>query len=332
MAGFDRWTLNERRKQTEDGPTRVEPDLDGLTPAHGGAPVGATLTVLHGAGPRQMYYVDASGGIIGRGDDVDFRLTNSTVSREHARFQFTDHAIFLEDLGSTNGTFVDETAVHGSIELPGSCRIRLGQYTVLQFVSVDEDGAVAYQRLQRAMFIDTLTGAGNRRYLNRRLEEELSYGLRHEEPVGVLLADLDHFKLVNDTWGHPVGDKVLAEVSAIMEDKVRIEDSVYRYGGEEFCILVRGIEEEGLLTMAERIREAVERLVVAVDGDEVRITVSIGIAIVVPESEDDPATINEATIEGEDVEKHRVITLADQALYRAKDNGRNQVVAFSMFA
>ena len=331
MARFDRWTLNERRKRG-DGPTRVEVDPDELKPALGGAPVGATLTVLHGAGPRQMYYVDAAGGVIGRGDDVDFRLTNSTVSREHARFDFTDDAIYLEDLGSTNGTFVDETPVHGSVVLPGSCRIRLGQYTVLQFVSVDEDGAVAYQRLQRAMFIDTLTGAGNRRYLNRRLEEELSFGLRHDEPVGVLLADLDHFKLVNDTWGHPVGDRVLAEVSGIMEDKVRVEDSIYRYGGEEFCILVRGVDEEGLLVMAERIREAVERMVVALDGDEVRITVSIGIAVVVPEAQDDPATINEAAIEGDDAGRHRVIVLADQALYRAKANGRNQIVAFSMFA
>ena len=331
MARFDRWTLNERRSLS-DGPTRVEVDPDALKPALGGAPVGATLTVLHGAGPRQMYYVDAAGGVLGRGDDVDFRMTNSTVSRTHARFEFTGDVIYLEDLGSTNGTFVDEEPIQGAVVLPGSCRIRLGQYTVLQFVSVDEGGAVAYQRLQRAMFIDTLTGTGNRRYLNRRLEEELSFGLRHDESVGVVLADLDHFKLVNDTWGHPVGDKVLAEVGGIMEDKVRVEDSVYRYGGEEFCILVRGIDEAGLLVMAERIRKAVERLVVAIDGDEVRITVSIGIAVVLPEAADDPQTINEATLEGEDAGRHRVIALADQALYRAKENGRNQVVAFSMFA
>jgi len=293
-------------------------------------PVGATLTVLHGSGPRQMHFVDVAGGVIGRGESADFRMANAGVSRMHARIEFHDDSIYLEDLGSTNGTYLDGERVLGVVALPDSCQIRLGQYTSLQFVAVDHDGAQAYQRMHRAMFIDTLTGAGNRRYLNRRLDEELSYGIRHDEPVGVLLADLDHFKLVNDTWGHEVGDQVLAEVCGVIEDAIRTEDSVYRYGGEEFCVLVRGVEEQGLVAMASRIRGAVENLVLKADDDDVRVTISIGIAVVVPESQDDPTTINEVTVYGEDVGKHRVITLADQALFQAKENGRNQVVAFSM--
>jgi len=332
MGKFERWTLNERRDRLQEGPTRVEVEPGALAPAIGAAPVGATLTILHGASPRQMYYVDAAGGVIGRGDDAEFRLTNSTVSRAHARLELREDAFYLMDLGTTNGTFVEDEQFVGEVALPNSCRIRLGQYSVLQFVAVDEGGAVAYKRLQRAMFIDTLTGAGNRRYLNRRLEEELSYGLRHDETVGVLLADLDHFKLVNDTWGHPVGDRVLAETARIIEEQVRNEDSVYRYGGEEFCILVRGVDEPGLVAMAERIRHAVEQFALIVDDDEVTITVSVGIACVVPDLDDDPQTINEIDLDGDDAGRHRVIVLADQALYQAKESGRNQVVSYSTFA
>ena len=333
MGKFERWTLDERRDTLDEGPTRADIEVGGFAPALGGAPIGATLTILHGASPRQMYYVDATGGVIGRGDEADFRMTNSTVSRAHASLEFRDARIYMTELGSTNGTFVDDEQVYGEIALPNSCRIRLGQYSVLQFVAVDEGGAIAYKRLQRAMFIDTLTGTGNRRYLNRRLEEELSYGMRHDETVGVLLADLDHFKLVNDTWGHPVGDRVLSEIAAIIEEQVRNEDSVYRYGGEEFCILVRGVAEPGLVAMAERIRSAVERFTLVVDDDEVTITVSVGIACVVPDLDDDPQTINEANLDGEaDAGRHRVIVLADQALYQAKGTGRNRVISYSTFA
>jgi len=324
MSKMDRWSLGHAPQ--DEGPTRVDSPDSGLSPALGGPPVGATLTVIHGGGARQMYYVDDTGGVLGRGDEVEFRMTNSTVSRFHARLEFVDGQIFLEDLGSTNGTFVDDRPIRGRVRLPTSCRIRLGLYTVLQFVAVDEGGADAYQKLQRAMFVDTLTGAGNRRYLNRRLEEELSYGVRHYEPVGVLLADLDHFKRINDAWGHTVGDRILAAVSKIFAAQVRTEDSIYRYGGEEFCILVRGVDAEGLSVMAERVRAAVEDFELQFDEDVVQVTVSIGVACVNPGDPDDPQTLVEGKPVVSDASKHRIVSMADQALYRAKNDGRNRVV------
>jgi len=324
MGKMDRWSIGHTLE--DEGPTRVDSPSSEMSPALGGPPVGATMTVIHGGGARQMYYVDETGGVLGRGDEAEFRMTNSTVSRFHARLEFSRGEIYLEDLGSTNGTFVDDRQIRGRVRLPTSCRVRLGLYTVLQFVAVDEGGADAYQKLQRAMFVDTLTGAGNRRYLNRRLEEELSFGLRHYEPVGVLLADLDHFKRVNDTWGHTVGDKLLTAVSKIFEAQVRTEDSIYRYGGEEFCILVRGIDAEGLLVMADRVRAAVEAFELPADEDIVQVTVSVGVACVVPGDPDEPQTLVEGRSVVTDASKHRVVTLADQALYRAKSAGRNRVV------
>jgi two-component system, cell cycle response regulator len=330
MGKMDRWSMGQTLE--DEGPTRVDSPSSEMSPALGGAPVGATMTVIHGGGARQMYYVDETGGALGRGDEVEFRMTNSTVSRFHARLEFGDGQIFLEDLGSTNGTFVDDRQIRGRVRLPTSCRIRLGLYTVLQFIAVDEGGANAYQKLQRAMFVDTLTGAGNRRYLNRRLEEELSFGVRHYEPVGVLLADLDHFKRINDTWGHTVGDRVLAAVSKIFEAQVRTEDSIYRYGGEEFCILVRGVESDGLEVMAERVRAAVEQFEMQVDEDRVQVTVSVGVACVVPGDPDDPQTLAEGRRVVTDASKHRIVTIADQALYRAKTAGRNRVVMLTTSA
>ncbi len=326
MSRFERWTLGEQGRAKRDGPTRVEIDTKETRAPNAGACVGATLTLLHGTASRQLFYVDATGGTLGRGEEADFRLTNSTVSRLHARLSLRDGDLWLEDLGSTNGTFVEAEAVIGERRLPTSCRLRLGLHTVMQLVAVDDSGADAYQRLQRAMFIDTLTGAGNRRFLNRRLEEELSYGIRHNEEVGVLLLDLDHFKRVNDTWGHTVGDRVLAEVSRIIEDAVRMEDSLYRYGGEEFCVLVRGVDRGGLERMAERIRSAVERFELGVGDDVIRCTLSIGVACVMPEEADDPITLTETMGNGDDAGRHRVIMLADQALYQAKEAGRNMVV------
>ncbi len=320
-----KWRSPGRMRPSEREITSVEPDSGDEEDSLPGVTVGATISVLRGSEVGQLRFVDSAGASVGRLETSKLRFSDPAVSREHARLYMQDNSFFLVDLGSSNGTFVDEGAVSEAMQLPPSCRIRFGKRTVVQFTAVDEMGAEAFEHLQRALFMDPLTGTGNRTYLDLRMREEVSYGQRHAHPVGVLLVDLDHFKELNDRFGHLAGDRFLKRAGRILEDCVRTEDSVYRYGGDEFCVLVRGIGREGLRLMAERIRAAVETLRVGVGDTEAGLTVSIGVASLIPG--DDPAG-NTLAMEIEDEPLDvgtEIIRRADTALYQAKANGRNSV-------
>ena len=125
--------------------------------------------------------------------------------------------------------------------------------------------------------------------------------------------DIDHFKRFNDVWGHQVGDDCLRQVAAVLMDTVRSPiDHVARYGGEEFCVVMPETDAQGAHIVAERIRAAIEAMLFAVDGQRIPVTISIGLAAVMP-----------ATLEG----SRELIRQADMALYQAKGDGRNRVVA-----
>lgn len=154
---------------------------------------------------------------------------------------------------------------------------------------------------------DGLSGVLNRAYFDKSLILQCERACHHQRDLGVLLVDIDHFKRVNDNYGHLVGDQVIQRVAAILQSSVRTEDEVARYGGEEFVILMPGGAREGCVQVAERIRKAV-----AAPQDAVPpVTVSIGVANRLPGPVDDSAAL---------------LASADAALYRAKRSGRNQVV------
>jgi diguanylate cyclase (GGDEF)-like protein len=159
---------------------------------------------------------------------------------------------------------------------------------------------------------DTLTRAHNRRYLVERLASELAYARRHKTPLALILFDIDHFKRVNDTYGHLAGDEVLREVAALISRLIRTEDVFARYGGEEFVVLARGIEHENAVRFAERIRSAVHRLEVAQEKGVLQVTISAGVSSIaeIPDANRSPDTL---------------FRLADERLYRAKSGGRNRV-------
>ena len=157
---------------------------------------------------------------------------------------------------------------------------------------------------------DELTGLANRRTTLERLASELARSGREASPVGVIEVDVDRFKQVNDTHGHPAGDAVLAAVATAMTRSVRPYDVVGRIGGEEFLVVAPAVDADGLVALAERIRVQVEGETVAVDdGTEVRVTVSAGCAL----------------SSGDDESLEDLLRRADSALYAAKDNGRNRV-------
>ena len=300
-------------------------DSDDTEDGAGDVPAGVSITVLHGSGLRQICFLDADGGVLGRDLDCDFQLTDPTVSRAHARIVRREKGFVVEDLHSTNGTYMGEERVEHEAPLPSACQIRLGLHTVLQCLCVDATAAERLRELENEIFIDPLTQTGNRRFFKRRLREELAFGARHARTVGLLMVDVDHFKRVNDEFGHIVGDQVLCELGRILKDSVRNEDTVYRFGGEEFCVLTRAVRATGLYTLAERIRLAVEFFALPADGGPVRITVSVGATFVEPADLSGLATMG-ADNEAGDLAKHVLVERADMALYQAKDKGRNCVV------
>ncbi len=180
------------------------------------------------------------------------------------------------------------------------------------------ENAVNHARLVRSGITDVLTGWHNRRYLRTRLLEELARCKRDGTPLTCLMIDVDHFKRVNDLYGHLAGDEVLRRVAQCIRGEVRDSDVSARYGGEEFVVLLPGTGIDAGRALAERIRRSVSAGPFVVDGvpDALPVTVSIGIA----EHRED-ATYPDADTAGE-----RLIALADEALYDAKAGGRNVVV------
>jgi two-component system cell cycle response regulator len=178
-----------------------------------------------------------------------------------------------------------------------------------RILTLQDDLIAAREELRFRATHDLLTGISNRGTVMDALRNELSRQVREQRSFGVILVDIDHFKNVNDTYGHLCGDEVLQAVSRRLKECVRPYDTVGRYGGEEFLIIASAANTKGTLALAERIRSVLESKSVVTHAGEVRITASLGAAISTDAQGGDPQTI---------------LRLADKALYRAKELGRNR--------
>lgn len=169
--------------------------------------------------------------------------------------------------------------------------------------------ALHYRDAIAAAHRDPLTGIGNRAALENSLAREVSLAQRHQQPLALMVIDIDWFKKVNDRHGHAIGDAVLRSVARVIAAELRGDDLLFRFGGEEFVVLLRGTRPEGARVVAERIRSTVESATCACEGKDIQVTVSIGIASLGDENGD------------------HLFDRADHALYEAKQQGRNRVVA-----
>jgi diguanylate cyclase (GGDEF)-like protein len=272
------------------------------------------LIVVNGGIPGAMYRVSGGGTQLGRGAENTYSLQESCISRNHAYVRADSKSdAWLTDLGSTNGTFVNGQRLSANIpiSLKDGDRIQLGSVLVLKFARL----SASEERFQREMFErtvrDALTGLYNRAYFLNQvgpLTEGMSMrGLG----MAILMLDIDHFKRINDTYGHDVGDHVLREVASVLRESTRSDDLVARYGGEEF-VLALPVRDPDLATeRAERIRTNLSTRLISAGGDALCVTASVGLAYAPPEQPRPAAEL---------------ITAADRCLYRAKRSGRDRLV------
>jgi len=295
----------------DDRPTQKGLQVVIAAPAMASLPDRALLTVLAGLNAGQVFTLDRDETFIGRGRDADVGIDDVGISRRHARIVRTEGGRHvLEDLGSTNGVFVNGRKVERA-ELASGDRVQVGPTLVLRFGLIAADEEALAHKLYDGSTHDALTGLYNRKYAGERLSAEVAYAHRHGIFLSLVLFDLDHFKRVNDSLGHPAGDIVLRVVAAQVQKAVRTEDVVARYGGEEFVVLVRGIERRSVSVLADRVRMCVERLSIPWESQTLKVTVSIGVA-----------SLSEC---GARPTAEALVALADKRLYLAKTGGRNRV-------
>ena len=217
----------------------------------------------------------------------------------------------VRDLGSTNGTIVNDDNQY-SIR-PPCCKpatlFEFGSY-LFRFLSADSVETQYHETVYSALTRDALTGTLNKRYLMEAMSREIARSTRAKLEMAIVMLDIDHFKSVNDTHGHLVGDEVLQTFGKRVSDICRSDDLLARYGGEEFCLLLAATGKEDAREMAERCRRAVADQPFETAAGPLQITASFGFSVLDP---NEPKSCSE------------LLESADQKLYAAKDGGRNRV-------
>jgi diguanylate cyclase (GGDEF)-like protein len=242
---------------------------------------------------------------IGRSTECKLALKDDLVSRRHARIKRIFAQYFVSDLESANGTFVNGQRVTMA-QLSDGDHIRVGDST-LKFVSNYHE--IEYSKRAFALAtIDPLTGANNKWHFDETLPKEMRRAAQRGESLSIVLLDIDHFKRINDTFGHQAGDAVLASVARTIRGLLTPENVLCRVGGEEFVVIAPGLGRAAALNAAEAVRKAIERVNFDHEGKRISVTVSLGVAELGPT--DSP---------------NELYQRADQRLYASKVAGRNRV-------
>ncbi|HYJ46727.1 MAG TPA: GGDEF domain-containing protein [Pyrinomonadaceae bacterium] len=263
--------------------------------------------------------------ILGRALEADVRINDARASRLHARIsterdpetRFASYRI--TDLGSTNGTLLNGQLITEALLQDGD-KIVIGEH-LLRFDMLDEIDREFQRQIHRLLVHDELTGLLTGKSFFSELRREAARALAESRPFCVLMMDLDHFKNVNDTYGHLVGNQTLEEIGGVIIRSLRAGDVAARFGGEEFAAFLLDAQYAQGVVAAERVRSAVEEHLFAakrrssseLEDRTLHITISVGVAAY-PDDAQDPIEL---------------VELADTALYRAKRDGRNRVCAYS---
>ncbi len=248
--------------------------------------------------------------ILGRDKSAEIQLDDANVSRQHSEITIEDEKIYIRDMGSRNGTFLnDETIGANKVELAKEDMIKLGS-TILKYLPAGQLETLYHINITNAAHIDKLTSLFNRKYISEVLEVEFKRAKALHSSISVVLFDIDNFKKINDTYGHDAGDQVLTALGAqVKASGLRERDLAGRYGGEEFIVVLTNSSTEQAAEVAERIRKKIEAHEFIYDGTRIPVTVSLGVA-----------SIKKDFHLGADIYKE-----ADKALYESKKTGKNKV-------
>jgi two-component system cell cycle response regulator len=271
----------------------------------------ACIVIIYGRELGRRWMLDRPSLVLGRGESCDVVLDMDNVSRRHCDVRLSaSGAHVVDDLRSTNGTFVNAEEVSRPRELRSGDLIKVGG-TIFKYLDGDSVESLFHEEIYRMTIVDGLTQIYNRRYLNEFLEREMSRSQRYGRPLSLLIMDIDHFKNINTQFGHIAGDHVLRDVAAAIRQRVRKEECFARYGGEEFALVMPDAERENVLIFAEKIRDLVETCEMVFEEKRIHVTMSIGVAQMLPEHIDPEA----------------FLAAADTQLFKAKELGRNRVAA-----
>jgi diguanylate cyclase (GGDEF)-like protein len=244
---------------------------------------------------------------IGRGADCDIQVDRDSVSRKHAKVTKVGSGWQVVDLGSTNGSYVNDNQIT-EYGLRDGDLLKIGN-AIFKFLIGGNIESAYHEEIYRMTIIDGLTQAYNKRYFNENLEKEIPRCTRHQRPLSLVMFDIDHFKKINDDHGHLTGDYVLRELARRVRTRVRKEEVFARYGGEEFALTLPETSREQAVKVAEDLRRLVSAESFDFEGDRIPATISLGVGTIVNE-----------------IAPEAFIKIADDNLYKAKRTGRNKVI------
>ena len=279
----------------------------GPPPKRAATATDACLVVIYGDDLGRRVPLGTRPTIIGRSSRCEVQVDQESVSRNHCKIAFTGKHYTVRDMGSTNGTYVNDELID-EIQLRDGDQVKVGR-TILKFIVGGNIEGQYHEEIYRLMTVDGLTQVHNKRYFEEMLEREVSRCMRYQRSFSLILFDIDHFKHINDTYGHLAGDAVLRQIGTLVNSRVRRDDVVARTGGEEFSIIVPEIQLEGASELARKLNRLIDDEQFEFEGTRMDVTISLGVA-----------EWNESFESGEDI-----VRAADQKLYEAKRTGRNRV-------
>ncbi|HSA24489.1 MAG TPA: GGDEF domain-containing protein [Myxococcota bacterium] len=268
----------------------------------------AALVMIYGTDLGRRYSLEKPEMVIGRSAKCDIQIDQESVSRMHAKILVDSVEPLVKDLGSTNGTLVNDLPIHET-RLRNQDYLKIGR-TIFKFLSGNNVENLYHDEIYRLTTVDGLTQVYNKRYFMETLDREMSRCQRYGRDLSLVLFDIDHFKQINDTFGHLTSDYVLKELAGLVKANIRREDFLARYGGEEFAIVLPEIDKARALVAAEKIRVLVGEHAFVCNDERIPVAVSLGVAAFDPQM----ASLEE------------FLRLVDKNLYEAKSQGRNRVV------
>ena len=250
----------------------------------------ACLVVIYGQAIGHKYLLKPGEILIGRSSQAQIQIDHESVSRRHARILLSESGVALSDLGSTNGTYVNDEAITER-GLGNGDLIKVGR-TILKYLSTDNIEAAYYEEIYRLTTIDGLTRCFNGRYAREALVREVSRASRYKRPLSLIMFDVDDFARINEEFGHLAGDAVLAQLGKRLARRIRREDIFARTGGGEFAILAPEVDKEGAVHLGQRLLRIIGETAFGFDEVQIPVTLSLGATALdeVIEAEGDPTT------------------------------------------